>query len=291
MKIDGVRYDPYYILDVTVDDSDETIQNAYRKKVRKYHPDKAKDSEQRKKYTMYFKIIVESYEYIKKKRSVYAKAPPTVNMISTSECRVDIPQEVPRPKEQEELDPVVKQFDDMDFNVDEFNRVFDYTKRGTKTEHGQLIHKTTDGFYGYNSGNVGQLAMVHSYNGLMISGEYVQGEYVESKWGTNSAKNPEKKVTIPQDYTLNDTVQKIPVKTKFEEYTRSRRLPVKPCNGGSNLYERTYNSLVEQQLTDKEIILKHKSKFDKETVNQALEGMLEMSPTLMSHLKTHYLLQ
>ena len=40
IDIDGKSYDPYFILGVTKDDSSEHITKSFRKRVKKYHPDK-----------------------------------------------------------------------------------------------------------------------------------------------------------------------------------------------------------------------------------------------------------
>ena len=68
ITINDKKYDPYFILGVTKDDSLEFIHKEYRKKVKKYHPDKYTDEKQKQKYECYFKILVESFEYIKDKR-------------------------------------------------------------------------------------------------------------------------------------------------------------------------------------------------------------------------------
>ena len=68
ITINNKQYDPYFILDVTKDDTYDHISKSFRKKVKKYHPDKYTDKKQKEKYECYFNILTESFEYIKNKR-------------------------------------------------------------------------------------------------------------------------------------------------------------------------------------------------------------------------------
>ena len=57
IEIDGKTYDPYFILDVTREDSSSHIVKSFREKVKKYHPDKYTDPKKKEKYEKYFKIL------------------------------------------------------------------------------------------------------------------------------------------------------------------------------------------------------------------------------------------
>ena len=69
ITVDGKQYDPYFILDVTRDDTDKHISKSFREKVKKYNPDKYTDKEKKRKYEQYFKILSESYRYIQDRKS------------------------------------------------------------------------------------------------------------------------------------------------------------------------------------------------------------------------------
>ena len=69
ITVDGKQYDPYFILDVTRDDTDKHISKSFREKVKKYHPDKYTEKKKKRKYEQYFKILSESYRYIQDRKS------------------------------------------------------------------------------------------------------------------------------------------------------------------------------------------------------------------------------
>jgi len=68
IDIDGYEFDPYFMLDITQDDNDEKLKRAFKEKAKKYHPDKAKNDKERRKFENRFRIIYECYNYIKTKR-------------------------------------------------------------------------------------------------------------------------------------------------------------------------------------------------------------------------------
>ena len=61
------------------------------------------------------------------------------------------------------------------FDPSDFNKMFEYNKKTLNEDddyNGKLVHKTTDGFYAYNSGGCeNQVASISNYNGLMLVGD------------------------------------------------------------------------------------------------------------------------
>ena len=49
ITINNKQYDPYFILGVTKDDTIDFISKIFRKKVKKYHPDKYIDQKKKRK--------------------------------------------------------------------------------------------------------------------------------------------------------------------------------------------------------------------------------------------------
>ena len=65
IEIDGKTYDPYFILDVTREDSSSHIVKSFREKVKKYHPDKYTDPKKKEKCEFFLKkILKKSMQYI-----------------------------------------------------------------------------------------------------------------------------------------------------------------------------------------------------------------------------------
>ena len=62
------KVDPYTILGISSESSDEEIKKHYKKKALKYHPDKITDNTKKSKYEKKFKLITEAYEEIKNLR-------------------------------------------------------------------------------------------------------------------------------------------------------------------------------------------------------------------------------
>ena len=89
--------------------------------------------------------------------------------------------------------------------------MFEYQKQVEESEQNNeigLIHKTTDGFYGYNTADIKDCALVSSFNGLLITGDdlgesgvgYWSNNYGDYRQSYKSAKNPENKIKVPKEF-------------------------------------------------------------------------------------------
>ncbi len=206
IKIDGEKIDPYFILGVTEDDSDEKLYKMYKQKAKILHPDKAKGRD-KKLCEKNFRILKESYEFIKDekrgknnndikklrevKREKY-KEEESKNFKTKKEKEIfDKNYEKKREKLQKPEDfghknhkriKDVKEYDNLNVDIDKildkfsnkkFNKLFEYFKYKNKKEDDKekgLIHKTSDGFFAHNSGITKQMP-VSVYNGLLLAGD------------------------------------------------------------------------------------------------------------------------
>jgi len=316
--IDGEEYDPYYILGVASDDTDEHINQVFRKKIKKYHPDKANDKRDKKKHEYYFKIIVECYSYIKEKRSrvKLKKSGQTYKNKTSKAEKLEIPEKVDKTKRLQRIedylegdhaiDPSVnRQLSKKKFSSKDFNAVFEYNKnlQNSDVTSKTLIHKTNDGFFGYNTSDVGNCALVSSFNGLLISGDIV-GDMGKGYWGNdysdynqsfnNAVKNPNGKLNIEKIYKENKKNMVEPkVKTTFNEYKNNYNTFKYTVQNNYNkeqdkLFKRTFDHLLEKEKWDECVVMKYKDQYDKEIIDQALNGELETTPTFMQSIKGHY---
>lgn len=338
ITIDGEDYDPYFILGVASDDTDEHINQIFRKKVKKYHPDKVKDKNDKKKYEYYFKIIVECYGYIKNKRSSCdlkknrrsrsQKQSQKQTCLSKNELeefnksfekkyksdsdKKDNKKRLQKIEDYVEQDnieqdnTIAKQFSKTKFSNKDFNAVFEYNKNLQKDDIASktLIYKTNDGFFGYNTSDVGDCAMVSSFNGLLISGDTV-GEMGRGYWGNsysdynqcygNAVKNPKGKLNIEKICKENkkNIIDEPKVKTTFNEYKRDYNTFKYTVQNNYNkeqekLFKRTFDHLLEKEKWDEQVVMKFKNQYDSSVIEQALNGELERTPTFMQNLKGHY---
>jgi curved DNA-binding protein CbpA len=363
VEIDGKKYDPYFILDVTKDDTNDHITRSFREKVKRYHPDKYTDPVKKKKYETYFKILSESYQYIKKKREVSKglrkrktdKIKDIKNMTSEelkafnnkfeNETKQRIKKNKMKTKDDNTKDDNTKddntkddntkddctkddntkdetesyqrlentddyekfkidiynQFSDKKFTNDRFNKIFEHIKSKeedqelNKVLEKSLIHKTTDGFRGYNSADFGSCALVSSFNGLLISGDtladngsgYWGSDYSDYNFSYKRAKNPNSKVIIK-----DDNKRQIESKIKQDDiikYKQKHSIVYNNTQGNfiqqqSNLYQKIYTDLLEQEKLDETIVKKNISQYGYDTVQKALSGELETSQTYRSVL-------
>ena len=71
--VDGISYDPMFILDCTPEDDDVFVNKAFKRKAKIWHPDKMalqdrNDPVKFNKQQHRFKVLVQSYEYITSRR-------------------------------------------------------------------------------------------------------------------------------------------------------------------------------------------------------------------------------
>ena len=342
ITVNGKEYDPYFILDVTRNDSDKHISKSFREKVKKYHPDKYTDKDKKIKYEKYFKILSESYQYIKNKRSnkndlqkaykeksskkeLFEKKTRkdfdelnesrTLNVSGQGNKNLD-PNDFGYGKNYKRIEKIedydnedivfCNQFNKKKFSINEFNKIFDYNKRNENDDIADkaLIHKTTDGFAGYNSGDLGSSALVSSFNGLLITGDDL-GERGIGYWGNNFsdynhsykklAKNPDKQIKVPSNFKKQDTYIDENLDQKYLKYKNNYSKNNTNINTSNTsfkneegiLYKNTYDELLEKEEYDKKMVLKYIKQYDDETIKMALSGELDQAPTYISTLKKY----
>lgn len=299
--INGVEYDPYFMLGVVPEDSESFITKMFRKKAKMWHPDKIKfkDPSKVEKAQIYFKILVESYEYIlNKKRSIqHSKKREHINVSKHSTLKTKNIDNI------EELDTFNKEFEKMNiqnpndygydterisnleeyeqfnykpyklfetkhFNINDFNRAFEYQQELYDTNNEVAVyHKTTDGFNGYNSGDLNGVANISSYNGIMIIGDnygkeglgYYDTNYSDYKKTFEGPKNPQTKINVPTDF--KSSKYKSP-KSKKNLKQREREIPNNPGNGDKANFRLQEKLLLEKQ----EYEMKQKIEKDKQMI-------------------------
>lgn len=164
--IDGVQYDPMFILDVTPEDSEEKVNKSFRKKAKMWHPDKLsledrKDPVKVESRKQRFKILVDCYDYILSKKTSFSNSRasarqeinvprnnniPTKNLDNSSELdnfnkefessRVQTPNDFgysnERLKDLKDYDNFeykpTQLFDSKKFNPTDFNKAFEYNQ-------------------------------------------------------------------------------------------------------------------------------------------------------------------
>lgn len=327
ITIDDKQYDPYFILDVTKDDSIDDIKKSFRQKVKKYHPDKYIDPLKKQKYEKYFKILSESYEYIKNKRqdsfsnnkskktkkeTILMKKDKLDDFNKTFENTTDPNyfgygdnySRIERVEDYENIDiKCCNQFENKKFTTKEFNRLFEHNKQTQDDDKDKIItksmiHKTTDGFFGYNTSDITNCALVSSFNGLLVTGDdfgqggvgYWGNNYSDYKFSYKTSKNPNSKIILPKS---NNT--KVINKVTSEEISKYKH-EYNKINGSSSgnfsqqqniLYKNTYEDLVKKELQDKNMVLKYIKQYDDITVKKALSGELPKSPKYISALRKY----
>lgn len=298
IKVDGKLYDPYYILGVARDDGNEQILQAFRNRVRKFHPDKCRKPEEKDKYETLFRVIMKSYEYINKKRKLkddntveYKYADDTFRPLLDN----------PGYGNYNRLDDI-KQYDDFDIEIDnqfkdkkfcnkEFNKKFEYIKNKRKSEDkGSLvIHKTTDGFYGSNSGDISNCALVSTFNGLMITrdnnGVYMGDGYSDYKLAHDAPQNPEGVVLVPNTFLL-ESEKPIKPKPLKRETINIPRLNFEEQL--QMLHQKNLKRLKNEVEQDKTFVSTLSHVYNKDIVQDAIDGRLDKSNSYIEHLDEHY---
>jgi curved DNA-binding protein CbpA len=318
ISVDSKLYDPYFILGVTKEDSSEHITKAFRRKVKKYHPDKYINPDDKKKYECYFKILVESYEYIKERRTgkrsihIIDKSKYKQEINETKTCNInDFNKEFDsakgkmsgkdpeRLKKTEDYDNLkiqyVNLFDKKKFSNKQFNKMFEWHKSQNKKDNAnskQLMHKTTDGFYAQNSNQISDCSLVSSYNGLMIVEDdldergigYWGNDYSDYLMVHDGIKNPTKKIKIPRNF--KEDKSNIVRKSSRDTVDVKDIIKNKIFNDEKDiLYKKQYDDLVEKERLDKELVMKHIHKYNKTIHNAALNNELEKSQTYIEFLQ------
>lgn len=296
IEVDDEYYDPYHILGVTKDDSLEYVKNEYKKKAKRYHPDKAKPQDI-KKYQLRFRIIKKAYEYIKSQKQSGALGYTSVDKVGTVEekmstegfkIRKDTSERTKDIKEYEEFDVnIVNQFLKKKFCLKEFNKLFDYNshiqKKESKDNNELIKHKTTDGFFGYNSTNIDNCAIVSSYQGLLLTLD--NDEIEESfKCRFKGATNPKEIIKVPKRFEVRKELEKPPKESKSSESFTKKTFKQEE----KALHDKILQDLLEKEEHDKKFIMKNSKKYSNDVIQKALRGELEMSPTLLNALGEHY---
>jgi curved DNA-binding protein CbpA len=311
--INGQAYDPYFILDVTPDDTSEYIAKAYRKNARRYHPDKctSSDPKQKKKMEKQFGVITECYQYIIEKRHKHEVKRQRHHVIipSNEQTQTQTPpppttfgygnhEKISNIKEYDSFETKChNQFQGKKFSTKEFNKIFQYNKELNKESNPtekenqvSLVHKTSDGFYGYNTSDIKSYGLVSSFNGLMLvcddfgeSGDgYWSNHYGDYKQSYASARNPEAKLKVPKTFKLSQDIKR---------ETRQETEPVSSIGMAQSkemLYERQRLEIEKKMQKDKELVVKNKHKFDAKLFAKALNGDLDESPSFLGALQEHH---
>lgn len=318
VEVDNKLYDPYHILGVTKDDDNETVVYAFKKRVKKYHPDKVQEISQKKKYEKFFRILVASLEYIQNKRkdTIVSKHKP---VISPPKHHIE-PSSQSNPTDfgygnykrlsnideyKNNVPKIAAPIKDLKSNSKNFNNVFEYNKslwNNESSNSGALIHRTTDGFYGFNAGDLDNCAIVSSFNGLLITGDdfgeeglgYYGPNYSDYKHAYENAPNPNKT-------QINEGLSNPKKKLKSKEPLRTQGCTdlesiqeLEPngqetlAEASRKLYLRAVKQLKREVENDKNRVLKYKNMYDQQLVEQALDGQLECCPSLLDNLETHY---
>lgn len=334
--INGESFNPYFMLDVVPDDNEDFITKSFRKKAKMWHPDKikTKDQEKVKQAHLHFKVLVESYEYIiNRKRSVnHSKKREHIEVVNTTKLKpkkIDNSNELdifndefdnlhikspndfgyntdPRLKDTKEYDNFTYKpyqlFDTKQFNSNDFNKLFEYQQQqhGNSNMEVGVYHTSTDGFNGYNGGDLGSAASVSSYNGLMIVGDtygqtglgYYDATYSDYKKSFEAAKNPNEKIALPNDFESQTSKKVKPLskqesQRQIELQMQHRNIDMSHGNYGKQSFKTQEQLLLEKQESDlkqkleqdKNMILQYQDMYgDKSLVQAALDNRLITSP-------------
>jgi DnaJ domain len=321
VEVDNKLYDPYHILGVTKDDDDKTILDAFRKRVRKYHPDKVQDPEKKTKYGTYFRILLMSLKYIQNKRSLCSRKVTKGHCTPMVESRGDDEKDTHKYDEhgygdydrysnvkdyKNDTINIVNPFGRKKYSPKKFHRLFEYIKANHERDENAdnsvaLIHRSTDGFYGHNAGDLGNCALVSSFNGLMITSDHLGKEgigyyganYSDYKQSYDKAPNPDKTINIPSNFSYSHKKQNTAGCTNVPlwEHQDDQDNPNEQINLSKeteNLHKRAVKMLKEQAEKDKQRVLEYQHMYDRSTFQQALDGELETSPSLLDHVDNHY---
>jgi hypothetical protein len=197
------------------------------------------------------------------------------------------------------------QFENRKFTTKEFNKIFEYNKQKQDDDKDKvitksMIHKTTDGFFGYNTSDITNCALVSSFNGLLITGDnfgernigYWGNNYSDYKFSYKTSKNPNSKIIIPKTND-DDILEKKMTSEEILKYENKYRNGYNENNSGNFsqnekiLYKKTYEDLLKKEFEDKDMVLKYINQYSSETIDKALSGELQESPKYSSALRKY----
>lgn len=309
--------DPYFFLNVTPDDDINFVTKMFRKKAKRLHPDKNYFSSEVEKNNAreQFHLLIQCYEYIlsnhnksdsfdlkngfSKESSVYSSSPTSnKNYSENISFGYGVSERLSNLEQYHDNTPSIYQlFTEKNFNVNQFNSIFEYQNKKQKKQKQNcgLVHKTSDGFTAYNSGNLPSCSVVHTYNGVLISGDdfgesglgYFSSNYSDLKYSFNSSRNP---TSIPSSIELKMVNNKQPAQQRqvvsldySQVYTE---ISNQQGQGQSNLSFTEANTFFEQKKAfdllesieqDKKFVLKRIDQFPQKTIDAANKKSLKQS--------------
>lgn len=320
IKVDGEKIDPYFIVGVTEDDTEETLYRRYKQKAKILHPDKAKGKD-KKLCEKNFRVLKESYDFIKQeirgennrndikklkevKREKY-KEEDSKNFNSKDEKKKfdekyeKEKEKIKRPEEfghkEHRRMKTTAEYDNLDVDIEKildkfsskkFNKVFEYVKEKNKNEDKErgLVQRTTDGFFGYNSGTVNHMP-ISVYNGLLLAGDdygeegkgYYGDDYSDYLDVLNGARNP-KKEEINIKKIMRQKTKKEEIKKNIKDLEEKLDIPRGSFVQSNNQFEMKKSQQLKEEIErSKRMVLKYQEIFGKELIEQAVKGKLEMS--------------
>lgn len=320
IKIDGEKIDPYFIVGVTEDDSEETLYRRYKQKAKILHPDKAKGKD-KKLCEKNFRVLKESYDFIKAeirgennrndikklkeaKREKYKED--DAKNFKTKEEKKKFDEKYEKEKEKskrpeefghkdhrrmkttaeyDELDVEIERILDK-FSSKKFNKIFEYIKEKKKDDDKErgLVQKTTDGFFGYNSGTVKHMP-ISVYNGLLLAGDdygeegkgYYGDDYSDYLDVLNAIRNP-KKGEIDIKKIMRRKVKKEEIKKNIKDLEEKLDIPRGSFVQSNEEFELKKSKQLKEEIErSKRMVMKYQDIFNKELIEQAVRGQLEMS--------------
>jgi curved DNA-binding protein CbpA len=304
--IDNKYYDPYFILSVTPDDSMKHISKAFKIKAKVLHPDrfKNKQSVNMEKVYKHFNILLLCYEHIlnKHKNLHLEKETEFIEPLITKKNELDNSLdygygEVQRLQSLEDYDeniPSQTKILKGKFNKTQFNRIFEfnesqYENQDDKKENLSLIHKTTDGFFAFNSNDWGNCSLVKSFNGLMIIGDdlgqsgkgYSHSHLSDYKQSFSKAKNPDKPVKVPKEFKIKNDTQSIKpktIKTVLSEREKINIPQISFANQEKEFLQKKKEQIKDKIKEDEEFVKKYSSSiFSQRLIEEAKSKKLKTS--------------
>lgn len=201
--------------------------------------------------------------------------------------------------EYERFEPnTYKLFENKKFDSTDFNKVFEYQQQlfSQQDKSKDLsIHKTTDGFSGYNTANFGNCASVNSFNGVLLVGDnfgesglgYYGDDYSDYRQSFDLARNPNTKIKVPKNFKtqLEQQKQLSPQELERQLNIQKNHNLHKSGSGNRNNFMEQQKLLLQKQkcdmrkkaTEDKDFILKYRHMFPQQTIEDALNDKLLVS--------------